>query len=109
MDSPCPSQLAPLSFLRVPVPMLEAITPLILTYNEKANITRTLERLTWAREVIVVDSDSSDGTLDLVAAFSNARIVPFREPYHPADKWAYALERTGIRTEWVLRLDADCI
>jgi hypothetical protein len=30
-------------------PMLEQITPLILTYNEAPNIGRTLERLRWAR------------------------------------------------------------
>jgi hypothetical protein len=29
--------------------MIKDITPLIITYNEEANIKRTLDRLTWAR------------------------------------------------------------
>lgn len=42
--------------------MLDQITPLILTYNEEPNIGRVLERLTWAREVVVLDSGSTDRT-----------------------------------------------
>ena len=42
--------------------MLDQITPLILTLDEEANIERVLARLRWAREVVVVDSGSSDAT-----------------------------------------------
>ena len=42
--------------------MLEQITPLILTFNEAPNIGRLLERLDWARRVVVVDSFSDDQT-----------------------------------------------
>ena len=34
------------------------ITPLILTYNEAPNIARTLNKLTWASDVIIIDSGS---------------------------------------------------
>ena len=62
--------------------MLADITPVILTYNESANIGRSLERLTWAREVVVVDSGSTDDTLAIVARFANARVLeaPVRHP-----------------------------
>ena len=43
--------------------MLAEITPVILTYNEAANIGRSLERLGWAREIVIVDSHSTDDTL----------------------------------------------
>ena len=55
--------------------MLADITPVILTYNEAANIGRSLERLAWAREVVIVDSGSTDDTLAIAARFPNVRMV----------------------------------
>ena len=86
--------------------MLDQITPLILTLNESANISRTLSRLGWAREVVVVDSFSTDDTLAKVAAFPNARVVQRAFDYHAA-QWNFGLLETGITTPWVLALDAD--
>ena len=40
---------------------LSNVTPVILTYNEAANIGRALSKLTWASEVLIVDSFSDDG------------------------------------------------
>ena len=56
--------------------VLADITPVILTYNESANIGRSLERLTWAREVVIVDSGSTDDTLAIAGRFPNARVGP---------------------------------
>lgn len=86
--------------------MLDQITPVILTYNEAANIGRTLERLTWAREVVVVDSLSTDETAAIVARFPNARLVPRPFDTH-ARQWQFATAETGIASDWILRLDAD--
>ena len=55
--------------------MLAQITPVVLTYNEAANIGRTLERLAWAREVVVVDSHSTDDTISIARRFPNVRVV----------------------------------
>ncbi|MFM6156121.1 MAG: glycosyltransferase, partial [Sphaerospermopsis kisseleviana] len=49
--------------------MLEQITPLILTYNEAPNIDRTLEKLTWAQTIIVIDSYSTDQTLEIISTY----------------------------------------
>ena len=86
--------------------MLAEITPVILTYNEAANIGRSLERLTWAREVVIVDSHSTDDTLAIAARFPNVRAVQRPFDTH-AQQWRFAVEETGISSDWVLRLDAD--
>lgn len=86
--------------------MLDRITPLILTYNEAPNIGRTLERLRWAQNVVVVDSGSSDGTQSIVAGFGNARL--FERPFDThAQQWNAGLESGLVDSEWVLALDAD--
>jgi glycosyltransferase involved in cell wall biosynthesis len=88
--------------------MLDQITPLILTFNEEDNIERVLARLSWAREVVVVDSGSSDATRRLLARFANVRCVEHKFESHAA-QWNYGLTETAIRTDWVLALDADYV
>ena len=88
--------------------MLDQITPLILTWNEEANIARTLEKLRWAREVVVVDSGSTDGTRAICESFPNVRVVVRPFDNH-ATQWNYGLQKTGIVSEWVLALDADYV
>lgn len=87
---------------------LDEVTPVILTYNEAPNIARNLERLRWAREVVVVDSGSEDETAALVAGFPNTRLVVRPFDSH-ARQWTFAVHETSIATPWVLRLDADYI
>jgi hypothetical protein len=43
--------------------VLDEITPVLLTLNEAANISRTLSCLTWAKDIVIVDSGSADETL----------------------------------------------
>jgi glycosyltransferase involved in cell wall biosynthesis len=86
--------------------MLDYITPVILTYNEEQNICRTLSQLTWAKDIVVVDSGSTDETLTLIERFDNVRVFTRRFDTH-ASQWRYATEETAIRTDWILRLDAD--
>lgn len=88
--------------------MLEQITPVILTLNEEVNIGRVLERLTWARSIVVVDSFSTDRTLEILGRFGNVRVLQRRFDNH-AGQWNYAIDETGIQTEWVLALDADYV
>ena len=86
--------------------VLADITPVILTYNEAANIGRSLERLTWARQVVIVDSGSTDETLAIAGRFANVRVVHRPFDTH-ARQWRFAVEETGIASDWLLRLDAD--
>lgn len=88
--------------------LIDQITPLILTYNEAANIGRNLERLGWAREVVVVDSFSEDDTTTIAGRFGNVRVLQRKFDSH-AGQWNYALNEAGIQSEWILALDADYI
>jgi glycosyltransferase involved in cell wall biosynthesis len=84
---------------------LSQFTPLILTFNEKENIGRTLSMLSWANEIVIVDSGSNDGTTEIAqSTHPNVRIVqrPFDD--HTA-QWNFGLDQ--VRTPWVLSLDAD--
>jgi glycosyltransferase involved in cell wall biosynthesis len=84
--------------------VLETITPIIITYNEAANIARTLNRLAWAQRILVVDSGSTDGTLEIIRSYPQVEVI-----HRPFDDFAsqcnFAISR--IHTEWVLSLDAD--
>lgn len=86
------------------MPALDRITPVVLTYNEEANIGRTLARLEWAENVLVVDSGSGDGTCEIVRSFPNATLMERTFTTH-RDQWNFAIAQ--VETPWVLTLDAD--
>ncbi|MBN3946541.1 MAG: glycosyltransferase family 2 protein [Nostoc sp. NMS7] len=86
--------------------MLEEITPLILTYNEALNIQRTLQHLTWAKRIVVVDSYSTDETLEILVSYPQVQLFKRKFDNHTA-QWNYGLQQ--ITSEWVLSLDADYI
>ena len=84
--------------------MLDQITPLILTKDEEPNIARTLGQLSWAREVLVVDSFSSDATVEIARSFPNVRLLQRAFDDH-ASQWTFGQQQ--VRTPWFLALDAD--
>jgi glycosyltransferase involved in cell wall biosynthesis len=86
--------------------MLDHVTPVLLTYNEEKNIARTLSHLGWAKDIVVVDSSSTDGTMALLAGRPNVRVFKRAFDSH-GNQWRYAVEETQIATDWILRLDAD--
>jgi glycosyltransferase involved in cell wall biosynthesis len=86
--------------------IVENITPLILTYNEAPNIDRTLKRLTWAKRIVVIDSFSTDETLDILSSYPQVEIF-FRKFDSFASQCNYGLSK--ITTEWVLSIDADYV
>ncbi len=83
-----------------------SLTALVLTYNEQENIRRNLEALVWVPKVIVVDSFSTDRTLEIARSFPNVQIVQRAFDNH-ANQWNAGLDR--IDTEWALTLDADYV
>jgi glycosyltransferase involved in cell wall biosynthesis len=85
-----------------PVP----VTVLLPVRNEAQNLPAALRSVSWAGQVIVVDSHSTDGTAELARRLG-AEVVPFRYPGHGPRKKNWALATLPFRYEWVLLLDAD--
>jgi glycosyltransferase involved in cell wall biosynthesis len=86
--------------------LLHEITPMILTFNEEANIGRTLSKLIWAKRILIIDSGSTDRTLEIVRQFPQA-IVIRREFDTAATQCNFGLSH--VDTDWVLSLDADYV
>jgi glycosyltransferase involved in cell wall biosynthesis len=84
----------------------DAITPVLLTYNEEPNLERTLACVRWAQRVVVLDSGSTDRTQEIARSFANVSWNTRRFDSHGA-QWHHALFETGITTEYGLALDAD--
>jgi glycosyltransferase involved in cell wall biosynthesis len=79
---------------------------MILTFNEASNVRRTLEKLAWAQNILVLDSFSTDETLEIARSFPQVRIVQ-RKFDSFAGQCNFGLEQ--VKTKWVLSLDADYV
>jgi glycosyltransferase involved in cell wall biosynthesis len=81
------------------------VAVIVLTFNEEANLQRTLDSVGWAKKIFVVDSFSTDRTLE-IARLSGA--IVYQHPFeHFATQRNWALDNLPIEAEWVLFLDAD--
>ena len=91
---------------RVGAPIARApVTIMIFTLNEEIHLRSCLEALTWADDIVVVDSFSSDET-ERIARDSGARFVQNRFiGFGTQRNWA--LDHAEPRHEWILVLDAD--
>jgi len=87
--------------------VLAHITPIILTFNEEPNIERTLNALTWATRVLVIDSGSTDATAKICQQFANTEFIV--NPFETAAKQCNFALAQGIQTSWVLSMDADYV
>ncbi len=81
------------------------ISVLILTLNEEANLAACLESVKWSDDVVVVDSFSSDRTVEIARA-AGARVVQRAFDNFAAQR-NFGLREGGLRHPWVLHLDAD--
>lgn len=81
------------------------ISALVLTLDEEENIGRCLESLAWCDELVVVDSESTDGTVEIARRFG-ARVVTRR-----LDNWSshlnWIFDNVTFRGDWVYYSDAD--
>jgi glycosyltransferase involved in cell wall biosynthesis len=90
--------------LVLPADPIDQITPVLLTYNEEANIGRTLSLLTWARRIVVIDSGSTDGTRRILASYPQVELHERAFDTH-ATQWNHGVDM--VTTPWALCLDAD--
>lgn len=80
------------------------ISALLITYNEIKHIREVLENLSFADEVIVVDSFSNDGTWEAVQAFD--QVKGYQNPFTDfTSQRTFAL--TKAANNWILFIDAD--
>ncbi len=79
------------------------LSVVILTKNEEARIGCCLESVKWADEIIVVDDESSDGTLEIVKKYTDKVFIRKMDVEGRHRNWAYA----KAVNDWVLSLDAD--
>ncbi len=80
------------------------ISALLITYNEEENIDEVLTNLSFADEIIVVDSFSTDGTMDIILKHNGVKSVQ-REFKNYTDQKQFALNQATYN--WILFLDAD--
>lgn len=82
------------------------VTVAIPTRNEAANLPACLARLGRFARVVVIDSGSTDATLEIARA-AGAEVVDFRWNGAFPKKRNWFLRNRAIATPWVLFLDAD--
>lgn len=79
------------------------ITATVITLNEEHNIAAALESLSWADEIIVVDSESTDRTVEIARRYTD-RVFVRPWPGYSAQKNFAAAQATN---DWIFSLDAD--
>ena len=83
---------------------INKISALLITYNEDIHINAVLENVKFADEIIVVDSFSTDGTIEKIKEHPEVKLI--QRPFvNYTDQKSYALEQAT--NDWVLFLDAD--
>jgi glycosyltransferase involved in cell wall biosynthesis len=79
------------------------ISATVITFNEEKNIAAALESLSWADEIIVVDSESTDRTVEIARRYTG-HVVVRAWPGYSAQK-NFAADQA--RNDWIFSLDAD--
>ena len=80
------------------------ITAIIPTFNEEAHISDALDSVSWANEIIVVDSFSTDSTPEIVRNRKEVKFVQHEYENSAAQKnWIIP----QAKNEWIFLLDAD--
>jgi len=82
----------------------QKLSALVITYNEMGYIEKCIESVSFADEIIVVDSFSTDGTYEFLLQHPKIEVV--QRPFiNFTDQKSYAL--TLASNDWVLFVDAD--
>lgn len=91
---------------RTSMPGCIPVTVVIPTRNEERHLARCLEAARRCSEIYVVDSQSTDATVEIARAF-DAKVVQFHYQGGWPKKRQWALDTLPFLNEWILLLDAD--
>jgi glycosyltransferase involved in cell wall biosynthesis len=80
-----------------------SLSVVIITKNEEKNIRRCLDSVKWADEIVLIDSQSTDRTVEIAKDYGAIVFSPEWKGYGPA-KQEGVNKATG---EWILSIDAD--
>lgn len=81
------------------------VSVLILTYNEEDNLPRCLDSVSWCDDILVIDSGSTDQTVEIAKA-RGAKVL--ERPFDNfADQRNFGLDSGELKHPWVFHLDAD--
>jgi glycosyltransferase involved in cell wall biosynthesis len=81
----------------------EKISVIIITKNEEINIEDCLKSVQWADEIILVDAESDDKTVEISRKYTDKIFIHPWEGYSRQKRFALI----QVQNEWVLSLDAD--
>jgi glycosyltransferase involved in cell wall biosynthesis len=84
--------------------MRPRLTAIVTTLNEAVNIRECLESLAFVDEILLVDSFSTDATVEIARSFPGVRVVQ-REYFGSAAQKNWAMDQ--VTTPWLLIVDAD--
>jgi glycosyltransferase involved in cell wall biosynthesis len=87
-------------------PALLPVSVIVPVRNEARNLPRCLDELRNVGEVYVVDSQSTDNTLE-IACSRGAKVVQFHYQGGWPKKRQWAMDTLPLAYDWVLLLDAD--
>jgi glycosyltransferase involved in cell wall biosynthesis len=79
------------------------VSLMIITLNEEHNIERCIGSVPWASEVLVIDSGSTDKTLEIAEKMGAKVLSHAWQGFGPQKKWGTA----RCQFDWILSLDAD--
>lgn len=84
------------------------LSVIILTKDEEKHIGRCLDNINdIAKEIFIIDSFSTDGTLEIAAMYPKVQILQNKWINNYAHQFNWGLDSAPITGKWVLRLDAD--
>ena len=88
----------------IPARSREKISAIVTTFNEEREIADCVRSLLWCDEILIVDSFSTDGTMEILRTFPQVRLIQHTY-YGSAAQKNWAMDRTSH--EWILIFDAD--
>ena len=79
------------------------ISACLITFNEERHIAKAIESVDWAEEILVIDSGSTDNTIE-IAESKGAKVISQKWLGFSAQK-QFAVDKA--EHDWIFSLDAD--